>query len=70
MDNVTKAFIQSEKENGQNLQEEDSAKESEEERWEMEEPERNRQCSLLATLGEVQTPTSMIDQFVKRYVKC
>lgn len=35
MDNVTKAFIQSEKENGQNLQEEDSAKESEEERWEM-----------------------------------
>lgn len=39
-------------ESGQNLQEEDSAKESEKEYLEMEEPESSRECSLLATLGD------------------
>lgn len=60
IDKVVKGFIQMKKENGQSLQEEDSAKESDKEHLEIDEPEEKRQCSLLATLREVQTPTSII----------
>lgn len=60
IDKVVKGFIQMKKENGQNLQEEDSAQESGKEHLEMDEPEEKRQCPLLATLREVQTPTSVI----------